>query len=323
MLPLVVRARLENWSIDRSELQISQDTSFGSIELEGHFSAKYRGFEVLASCYRNGNAALKHHCLHAEISALAQTRHPNIIGFIGASIDSQSCIVVTEHMSGGSLDALFLSQRQRKPLWRPPKAQALDWALDLVRAVNYLHQSDPTIIHRDLRPQHLHVSSTGVLKVAGFGQCLILTAADRDAISRTATASPAAAAPQFQFGADLNLEDAETGEPPAHAGAGADFKSAHGCGSAAERAARHPYVAPELVRDPGTRSPAADIYSVAMCLWFIRVGRDPDVPAAASESADRRQAAARIDVELSWPGGPPQPGGRQVPPPRSDSPSNI
>ena len=39
------------------------------------------------------------------------------------------------------------------------------WALDLARAVTYMHQSDPPVVHRDLRPAHLLLSAAGALKV--------------------------------------------------------------------------------------------------------------------------------------------------------------
>jgi hypothetical protein len=140
MLLLAVRAKLENWSIDRGELRVEggTDTFRETNALEG----RYRGLDVVVAFYRKGYKTLKCHCLHAEVRALAQSRHPNILGFIGASISSDSCTVVTESMAY-TLDALFLAQQSRKPLWRPTKPQTLlDWSLDLVHAVNnHMHQS--------------------------------------------------------------------------------------------------------------------------------------------------------------------------------------
>jgi hypothetical protein len=296
MLPLVVRAKLENWDIDQSELLFESESFQNSETLGAHRSALYRGTNVVVTSYSKGYDTRQFHCLHTEISALAQSRHPNIVGFIGASFDSQTCLVVTEHMSNGALDAHFHARRQRTPHWRPCKPQALDWALGLLRAVNYLHQSEPAIVHRDLRPQHLHLPATGVLKLAGFGRCRILSAATRAAVRESAIAAPARAA---AFGADLNLDDSDSDSPgpsldrDSHGETrpGPPGPSTSACISGrmlacAPRArAGGVYTALELQLDPEAHDPAVDIYSVAMCMWFIRVGHDPVFPATADDGA--------------------------------------
>ena len=47
----------------------------------------------------------------------------------------------------------------------------------VVRAeiVTYIHQSEPPVVHRDLRPANLLLSSAGVQKVTGFGAVENLT----------------------------------------------------------------------------------------------------------------------------------------------------
>ncbi len=282
MLPLVVRAKLENWSIDRGELRIQGGWKavLQSNALESRFNAVYRGLDVVVGFYKQGYETHKCHCLHAEISALAQSRHPNIIGFIGASICSDSCVVVTESMAC-TLDALFLAQRLKKPLWRPTKPQALEWSLDLIRAVNYMHQSDPAIVHRRLCPQHLEVSAMGVLKVAGLGHARFLSAADR----LRAAAGPRRDAPAF--GADLNLDDSGHSEPPPAAPPPAAAAAA-GAGGAGRR--WRLYAAPELLRDPAGSDPAGDVYSIGMLMFFLRAGRDP-LPAGPPQAAAGPAAA--------------------------------
>ena len=49
------------------------------------------------------------------------------------------------------------------------------WALDLARAITYMHQSDPPVVHRDLRPANLLLSSASAIKVTGFGSALLLS----------------------------------------------------------------------------------------------------------------------------------------------------
>ena len=198
----------------------------------------YRGISVEVDC-RSKDDSHDSRSLHSEISALSQLRHPNVIGFLGASFSSHSCLIVTELMAGGTLESLVLTKQQQRPHWRPCKTQTLCWSLDLVRAVNYMHQSDPAVVHRSLRPACLLISSTGVLKVAGFWS--------------SRQASPCAAPPVA--GIDI-IADASDSVPP----------SPLACSF---------YVAPELARDPTLRDCRADVYSVAAVLWYMRMARHP------------------------------------------------
>ena len=105
--------------------------------------AKFRGTCVAAKCYYQ--ILLSEHNLrlfHREISMAARLRHPNLVQFIGASIEGE-LILVTELMTT-SLGALM----HRGPL---SEANITSISLDVARALNYLHLMQPhPIIHRDI-----------------------------------------------------------------------------------------------------------------------------------------------------------------------------
>ena len=169
-LPFQVRAKLENWAIDPEELLLqSSRKSRTLISSDGRGKAMYHGLEVDVKFLRASNE--EDSSAHNEIQALAQMRHPNIVGFLGTCALGQLRLIVTESMSHGTLESLVSAQRAKCPSWRPAKADALAWSLDLVRAVNYMHQSDPCIVHRNLSPEALMVGPGGVLKVSGFESC--------------------------------------------------------------------------------------------------------------------------------------------------------
>ena len=78
-----------------------------------------------------------------EMGIAARCRHPGLLQFTGASIDEGSPSSVTELMES-SLRAL-LEQRPLSP------TEVSIFSLDVARALNYLHQKEPSpIIHRDI-----------------------------------------------------------------------------------------------------------------------------------------------------------------------------
>ena len=162
-LPLVARARVENWFIEMDDIvPISQET-FDT------YRATFFGVDVSARVYQC-NVHVDASALQTEIRAMAQLRHPNIVSFLGANISCDQCTVVTECMPLGSLRCFYLSKQAQQPDWRPRKNEALAWALDLARAVTYLHSSDPSVTHRDIRPKTLFITASGALKISGFGR---------------------------------------------------------------------------------------------------------------------------------------------------------
>jgi serine/threonine protein kinase len=135
----------------------------------------------------------------------------------------------------GSLRCFFLSKQAQQRDWRPRKDQALAWALDLARAVTYLHSSDPSVTHRDIRPETLFLASSGSLKISGFGRCALLP--------RRALPRPAACAELVSHRPCAGGEDA--------------------------------YAAPELRSDSACADPGIDVYSTAAVVRFLQAGRDP------------------------------------------------
>ncbi|KAK9665143.1 hypothetical protein RND81_14G093200 [Saponaria officinalis] len=99
-----------------------------------------------------------------EVSLMKRLRHPNILLFMGAVTSPQRLCIVTEFLPRGSLFRLL--QRSTSKLdWR----RRLHMALDIARGMNYLHNCNPPIIHRDLKSSNLLVDKNWSVKVADFG----------------------------------------------------------------------------------------------------------------------------------------------------------
>lgn len=95
--------------------------------------------------------------------------HPNILQFMGACLISPDICLITEYMPRGDLYKIIHDP-----------AIVIDWnlikrfAADVARGVNYLHSSNPMIIHRDLKSHNVLVGQHWNAKVADFGLCKII-----------------------------------------------------------------------------------------------------------------------------------------------------
>ncbi|XP_074576610.1 uncharacterized protein LOC141833126 isoform X2 [Curcuma longa] len=98
-----------------------------------------------------------------EVSLMKRLRHPNILLFMGAVTSPNRLCIVTEFLPRGSLFRLL--QRKTRLDWR----KRILMALDIARGMNYLHHSNPIIIHRDLKSSNLLVDKNWTVKVGDFG----------------------------------------------------------------------------------------------------------------------------------------------------------
>ena len=144
------------WVVQRNEIQLSEEElgtgGWATIKV-----AQFRGLRVAAKCLHHQIISAHNIRLFTrEMNMAAQARHPNLLQFIGATMDDTP-IILTELMP----TSLRRILEQGIHLTR---RQILSIASDVARGLNYLHlvMPDP-IIHRD-------VSSANVLlEVHGEG----------------------------------------------------------------------------------------------------------------------------------------------------------
>ncbi|KNC50742.1 TKL/RIPK protein kinase [Thecamonas trahens ATCC 50062] len=100
-----------------------------------------------------------------EAELMAGLRHPNVVRFIGASLDADSPCLVTELLEGGSLYSLLHTKR----------SFAVDWPLvvriasDVAAGMAYLHACEPPVVHRDLKSPNVLLDRSLRAKIADFG----------------------------------------------------------------------------------------------------------------------------------------------------------
>lgn len=103
-----------------------------------------------------------------EVEIHSPLRHSNIVQFIGCCIDEERPCLVTEYMSGGSLEGCL---RRKEGSSQPPLhwTQRMEIFKDVCCGLLYLHQRDPSIIHRDIKPANILLSKNLQAKIGDVG----------------------------------------------------------------------------------------------------------------------------------------------------------
>jgi serine/threonine protein kinase/parvulin-like peptidyl-prolyl isomerase len=99
-----------------------------------------------------------------EARILAQVRHPALPKVIDHFEESDGQFLVMEFIPGDDLEAL-LAQRGR-PF---DVEQVLQWADQLLDALDYLHTQETPILHRDIKPSNLKLTPRGQIILLDFG----------------------------------------------------------------------------------------------------------------------------------------------------------
>ena len=154
-----------DWIISRDEVEVSEERDLGTGGWGVVKEGKFRGCRVAVKQIHELILSPHNRRLFMrEMGIASRCRHPCLLQFIGATNDDGVPLFVTELMDISLRDLL------EKQLL--DKAEVVTIALDVSRALNYLHLNRPPIIHRD-------VSSANVLlwrrdkqwraKVADYG----------------------------------------------------------------------------------------------------------------------------------------------------------
>lgn len=103
-----------------------------------------------------------------EVEILSRIYHPRLVNLIGFAVDpNQHKLIVAEYMPHGSLFDLLHGPR-RPPGW----VKRARFALQVARAVHFLHSSQPPVIHRDIKSSNVLIDAGYNSRVSDFGLAL-------------------------------------------------------------------------------------------------------------------------------------------------------
>ena len=115
-----------------------------------------------------------------EARLLAGLRHPALPKVIDHFADDNGQFLVMEFIPGDDLqDLLTAAKRAFQP------EDVLQWADQILDALDYLHSQDPPIIHRDIKPQNVKLTSRNQVVLLDFGLAKSVGGANATAITNS------------------------------------------------------------------------------------------------------------------------------------------
>ena len=101
-----------------------------------------------------------------EARILARLKHGALPKVSDYFVDSTGCFFVMEYIEGDDLGALLDQQSSSPPF---TVELVLEWADQVLAALEYLHSRQPPVIHRDIKPSNLKLSPEGKVYLLNFG----------------------------------------------------------------------------------------------------------------------------------------------------------
>jgi NIMA (never in mitosis gene a)-related kinase len=98
-----------------------------------------------------------------EVRLFSSLVHQNIVGYKDSFRDQKSLYIVMEYVDGGDLEQRIVN-REGRPL---SETEILSTFVQILLALSYLHEKH--ILHRDLKPDNIFLTSLGIVKLGDFG----------------------------------------------------------------------------------------------------------------------------------------------------------
>jgi len=97
-----------------------------------------------------------------EINIISSLRHPNIVLYMGASIDKKNYYMITEYLPKGSLFDYIHRDRGKIS-----EREQINIAYEIAVALKYLHSRN--VVHCDLKSSNILIDDNWKIKIGDFG----------------------------------------------------------------------------------------------------------------------------------------------------------
>ncbi|KAK9068524.1 hypothetical protein SSX86_012638 [Deinandra increscens subsp. villosa] len=102
-----------------------------------------------------------------EIEILSEYKHKNIVDLVGYCNEDGESILVYEYTSNGSLDRHL---KDANVTW----TQRLKIAIDVATGLDFLHRSDSSVVHKDIKSANILLNGDWKAKLTDFGLSMII-----------------------------------------------------------------------------------------------------------------------------------------------------
>eukprot|EP01087_Luapelamoeba_hula_P007745 TRINITY_DN1900_c1_g1_i1.p1 TRINITY_DN1900_c1_g1~~TRINITY_DN1900_c1_g1_i1.p1 ORF type:complete len:1690 (-),score=189.26 TRINITY_DN1900_c1_g1_i1:61-5130(-) len=186
----ISNANLCRWVIDFKDVVTGNQVGMGSYGMV--YKAMWKGVDVAVKRLIKQQLSERDMLdFRAEVAFLSEMHHPNIVLFIGASMQQPNLCILTEYVKQGSLQDVLAKKSTKLP-WQVRMKIAKGAAL----GIYYLHSLTPIILHRDLKSSNILIDENFNAKVADFGFARI----KQDNATMTRCGSPSWTAPEVITG---------------------------------------------------------------------------------------------------------------------------
>lgn len=110
----------------------------------------------------SGKAQLDH-----EARVISQLHHPSMPAFRDAFDERGRYYIVLGYIEGSDLTDCLRMVRQKNEII--PIERILTWILSVCEVVTYLHNQNPPIIHRDIKPDNIRITPNGTAILVDLG----------------------------------------------------------------------------------------------------------------------------------------------------------
>jgi serine/threonine protein kinase len=100
-----------------------------------------------------------------EAEMLANLKHPGIPEVYDRFTEGNRHYLVMEYIDGADLEQGLIA-RDNQPY---EEGQVIDWAIQICEILAYMHEQDPPIVYRDMKPANLILNKKGRIYVVDFG----------------------------------------------------------------------------------------------------------------------------------------------------------
>lgn len=143
-----------------------------------------------------------------EASILARLDHQNLPKVSDYfSINAREYLVM-DFVEGRDLHEIVREHQQLGNLLT--EQEVLVWAVQLLDALEYLHDQDPPVVHRDVKPSNIKVTPRGMVKLVDFGLVKVLQPDDTRTVTVVQGRGTVAYTPLEQYGGDTGYTDARS-----------------------------------------------------------------------------------------------------------------
>lgn len=118
----------------------------------------------LSSAYDTKAQEMAQIAFEREAKILARVNHENIPHVKDYFTEEDAQFLVMELVDGDDLGKLLMQRKSPFPV-----ATIIEWMDRILDALDYLHSQNPPVIHRDIKPQNLKLTSRKKIKLLDFG----------------------------------------------------------------------------------------------------------------------------------------------------------